>query len=637
MISVFRTFAKSKWAIGLLALVALGLLVTGGSQVDILGSLQPPMVVKAGDRSLSPQDFNSRMDQLRQQEEQQRGQPVSFDDIVKAGALPQILESLRNEMGFFNWAWNAGIRPSNELVLRRVREEPAFIDPVTGQFSEDAYQAKLRERNLTAKMVEQDWRDQYSQVHFGAALGAGARLPRIYGAIVANQTKQVRDGSWFILNQQMAGSAPAPTDAQLQNFMTQNRERLMNPEFRSGTLVLFHNPADANIPISEEKIQARFDFRKDALSIPERRSFVTITAPNKQAADRIAVALREGQTPEAVAAANNLQPASFNDTPRSAISDQAVAGAVFGLAANEVSAPVQARVGYVVAKVSTITAGREAALADVREQVIQELRGQEMRGAISRRVEAYEAARREGKSLDEAVRQVGAQIVPITPISREGRNQQRQQLNAPANILEAMWKLTEGRASEVISAGDGQYFVVRVDDVIPAAMPALADIREPLAREWTARENARLLNAKADELVARLRRGENIAAVAASVGATIVNRAGVEQTDEALAQNGEGVMVGLFSTDRGQPFSRPNGADGVAIGRVTNVVAPSPARAAEEALQWQNRFAGQTGQAFMQSAVQAGALRSNATSNEAVARQALGVAPAEAPAAPAKK
>ena len=51
MISIFRKFAKSRLAMGLLILTALGLLVTGGTQTDLLGSLQAPKVVSAGDPS----------------------------------------------------------------------------------------------------------------------------------------------------------------------------------------------------------------------------------------------------------------------------------------------------------------------------------------------------------------------------------------------------------------------------------------------------------------------------------------------------------------------------------------------------------------------------------------------------------
>ena len=105
-----------------------------------------------------------------------------------------------------------------------------------------------------------------------------------------------------------------------------------------------------------------------------------------------------------VARANSIQPAEYNDTPRSALGDPAVAAAVFGLAANQVSAPVQAGVGFVVAKVNSIQPGRAATLAEVREQVIAELRAEDARASVYRRVEAYEKARQDGKTLDVAVR-----------------------------------------------------------------------------------------------------------------------------------------------------------------------------------------------------------------------------------------
>ena len=41
MISSFRNFAKSKWAIGLIVLLGIGLLVTGGQQMDVIGALKP--------------------------------------------------------------------------------------------------------------------------------------------------------------------------------------------------------------------------------------------------------------------------------------------------------------------------------------------------------------------------------------------------------------------------------------------------------------------------------------------------------------------------------------------------------------------------------------------------------------------
>ncbi|HEY0599821.1 peptidylprolyl isomerase [Brevundimonas sp.] len=633
MISIFRNFAKSKLAMGLLALTALGLLVTGGTQTDILGSLQAPKVISAGDRSVSPQEFRAEMDRQLEQIQAQQGRAVTYEELLAQADLTAILRGRAQELGFFAWAWKAGVRPGNELILRQIRAIPAFFDPVTNQFDEKLYESRLAEANMTPELLEQEARDQYSRTHYGTALVSGLRLPRIYGAVYANLNQQARDGRWFVLTQAMAGAAPAPTDAQLTSYMSQNAARMRSPELRTGSLVIFSNPADQNIAISEEKIQARFDFRKNALSVPERRTFTTLTAPTRAAAERIANALRGGQTAAAVGEANDLQPAQYADTPRSAISDPAVAGAVFGLNVDEVSAPVQARVGFVVAKVTGVTPGREVALADVREQIVEELRGQEARGAVSRRVEAFEAARREGKSVDEAVRQVGARIVPIPAVTREGRNREGQQLNVPAKVLEGMWKLTEGRASEPTGLGEGEYFVVRVDDVIPAAMPSLDSVRERVTSEWLARENVRLLSARSDALMARLRRGEDIAAVAASVGATVTTRTGLKQDPAAVEQVGEAVIGALFNAGRGQPFAQPNSENSIVIGRVDRIVAPTPAVVAEEAQQWRARIGAASGDPLFAATVAAAAERMKATHDETLARQALGVE--AAPARPA--
>ena len=625
MISIFRKFARSPFAIGLLVLTALGLLITGGVQTDILSTLQAPKVVSAGDRSLSPTEFRAEMDRRLQQLQAEQQRAITYEELLAQAPLAAILKGRAEELGFFAWTWKAGIRPGNELVLRQIRAFPAFFDPLTNRFSENLYTSKLAEMKMTPALLEGELRNDYARAHYGSALVSGLRIPRVYGAMYANMNQQSRDGRWFVLTQAMAGTAPRPTDAQLQSFMSENAERLRRPELRSGTLVIFRNPADQNIEITEEQIQARYEFRKDTLSTPERRSFSTLTAPTRAAAEQIASALRAGQSPAAVGEANDLQPANYAEAPRSAIADPAVAAGVFGLNVDQVSDPIQARVGFVVAKVTAIQPGEETSLDEARAQVIEELRGQEVRGAIARRVEAFEAARQEGKSLEDAVRQVGAQTAPVPPVSRDGRNSDGQQTRVPAPILEAMWKLNEGRANEPTALGEGDYFVVRVDEVTPAAMPALDEVRDMVTQAWTQRENFRLLSARAAALPARRRAGEDIAAVAGSVGGTVTTGAGVKQDQETATRLGQGVMSGLFAGRAGAVFSQPQSNDSLVIGRVDKVTAPTAAVVAEEAQQWRARLGAASGDPLFAASVTAAAERMKATYNEDLARQALGV------------
>lgn len=462
------------------------------------------------------------------------------------------------------------------------------------------------------------------------------RLPRIYGAVLASQALETRDGRWFTVTQAMAGTAPAPTDAQLTTFMNQNADQLglRMPESRTASVVLFDDGAAATAAPTEARIEERFNFRRDALSLPERRTFVTLTAPNQAAADRIAAALRAGQSAAEVARANSIQPAEYVDTPRSALGDPAVAAAVFGLAANQVSDPIRAGVGFVVAKVSAIQPGRPAALADVRERVIQELRAEDARAAVYRRVESYEKARSEGKTLDVAVREVGARVIQIPAIREDGKLRNGQDINPalPPQLIQAIWNLGKGAESEVVDMGQGQYFVVRVDDVLPAALPPLAAIREPLARQWTLRENAALLNARASALATRVRGGEDLAAVAASAGATIQTGTGLNR--QAVEQYGQGVIAGLFGSGRGETFSHQNSDDTFVIGRTDSITGAVPALAAPVAEQFRQRMASDNISAVGDVAINAAAARSNARFDEALARTSLGL-PAQPPASPA--
>ena len=636
MISLFRNFSKSKWAAGLFALIILSFLIVG-AQSDVFSNLGPKHVISAGDRSIDAQQFRSDFERVRANLQEQAGRPVSFDDMIKENIHTQYLESQTQRMGFLAWAWNAGIRPGKELVLKQIRQIPAFFNQVTGQFDQDRYQQALAAQGMTTEMLEQDLRDQYVVSQFGAGVFAGARVPRIYGALLAGQALETRDGRWFTVTQAMAGSASAPTDAQLTAFLNENAAQLRRPEFRMVSIVLFNAaPNSQPAPISEERIRERFEFRKAALSNAEKRTFVTLTAPNKEAADRIAAALRAGQTPAQAGAAAKIEPGNYVDTPQSALGDPAVAAAVFALPINQVSNPVQGRLGFTVTKVTAITPAAPATLESVRSALIQELRAEDAKGETYAKVEKYEKARQDGKNLADAAQSVGARLVQLPPFTADGRLPDGQPLNAPRQIFESAYALSKGGESDIIDAGEGQYFAVRVDDIRPTSLPTLAEVRAPLAQQWTLRENARRLSAKAEELAQRVRGGEDIAKVAASVSAQLTTRAGVQQSQASQTELGEGVLRGLFGQGKGQVFTGAQSQASFVVGHVDAIHGAVPALAAPLVEQVRPRLTQALTNAMVEQSFSAAAVRMKAKNDPAAALVALGVeAPAAAPAAPA--
>ncbi|WP_226634218.1 peptidylprolyl isomerase [Brevundimonas poindexterae] len=624
MISHFRNFAKSPWAIGLVGLIILSFMVLGGSQADIFASLGPRHVVKAGDRSLSQQEFRVDFDKIAENYREQTGQPVTAEDLVNQNIHIRYLEGKVQELSFQSWAHRVGIRPGKELILQQIRQIPAFFNQITGQFDEESYKTVLQGEGLTPAQLEGNLRNEYAQNHFGASLYAAARVPRIYGAVIANGALERRDGRWFAVTQAMAGSAPAPTDEQLNAFMAENADQLRRPETRIASIVLFDSPPGQAPEISEEAIQERFEFRKDALSIPERRTFSVYPAANAEAAQRISAALKAGENP-------GVEATPYSETPRSAVPDPAVAEAVFGMSQPGVSGPVQGRVGFAVVQVTGIQPGEAATLDGVREAIVQELQAEAEKGAEFDRVSRYETARNSGKSMEEAVEEVGARILTLPAFNEQGFRADGSQINAPPQIFETAWRLPEGGISDVIDAGQGQYFVLRVDKIRPASMPALDEVRDILVREWTARENSRLLSAKAEELAARVRAGEDIAEVARSVGATLMSREGALQDQETVEAIGQGVAQGLFGQAKGQVFVQPQSQTAFAVGVVDDVRASDPAMVAPIAERVRPRVTQDVVSGMGESAIGWTQARAKASYDVGAARQALGL-PEEAPA-----
>jgi hypothetical protein len=68
-----------------------------------------------------------------------------------------------------------------------------------------------------------------------------------------------------------------------------------------------------------------------------------------------------------------------------------------------------------------------------------------------------------------------------------------------SRVLQEGFRLGAGEESELINEAPGQYFVVKVDEIVPPRMPGLDEIRPELTQEWMSREIRRRLTAAAGQ------------------------------------------------------------------------------------------------------------------------------------------
>lgn len=568
MLSAFRVFAKSWVAAVLIGLLIVAFAVFGIR--DVFGSNVSNSVIIAGSRKVSPQEFRREFEQVRKRAEQEMGQPVTPEQAAANGLDRQVLQGLATREAFAELLSKIGIRPSDKLVLDQIAKIPAFFDPVSGRFDKKQYQQKLAENDLSPGKFEGMLRDELAQQHVVAALTNALQAPRAYAALAAIYGLESRDVSYLTIDPSSVPQPTLPTDAQLTAFMKENASQLTLPEFRVLTVVRFSpQQVGANLPVDEAELKKRYDFRKDTMSTPETRTLVQIPAKDAATAQAISARLQRGEAPAAVAKSLGVDAITYADKPQAAIADHKLAAAAFKLQSGQVST-VQGDLGLAVVKVDAVTPGKTVSFEEARPALEAELRKDAAAEKVYALTQAYDDAHQKGANLTEAAQKAGVAATTIGPVARDGRDQQGQPVGGlNQKLMDTAYGLPAGGESEVVEAGNGEYFAVRVEKVIPPAMPPLAAIKPQLAQAWMMREVGKAMQAKAETLAARVRKGETLEAVAASTGAKLTRVPGVDrQSGQQNPLMSQEILGNVFNGKPGEVFTARGRGFAMVVGKV---------------------------------------------------------------------
>jgi peptidyl-prolyl cis-trans isomerase D len=641
MLTAIRAFAKTWVAAVLIGLLVVSFAVFGIRDV-FRGKTVGDWVIKAGDRSVSAADYKREFDNYKTRLEQQAGQPISMDLAVQNGLDRQVLQGLAGREAFSELLRKTGIEPSDKLIAAELGKIPAFFDRVSGRFDKTTYTQKLAENGLTPARFDQVMRDQIAQEQWARATANGLQVPRAYSALAAIYALEGRDIAYFRVGPASVPQPPPPTDAQLASFMTENAAQLMRPEFRILSVVRFSPDAvGANLPVDEAAVKKRYDFRKDTLSSPETRTVVQIPARSAPAAQQIGAALAAGKDPNAVAKAAGVDAITYADKPQSAIADRKVAKAAFAMKAGDVSA-VQGDLGVAIVQVVSVKPGHAVSFEEARPQLEAELRHDAAAEKVYALTQTYDDAHQGGATLAEAAQKAGVPVMTIGPVTKSGQDQQARPVpGLSPKLLETAFSTPAGGESEVEDAGGGDYFAVRVEKILPPALPPLAEVRPQLARVWMTRALAKELQGRADALAERVRKGESLDAVAASAGSAVMRAPGL--TRQAAQQNTElsrDLLSKTFGVGAGEVFVAEDTQFGLLVARLEALhagVSPQMAQIAEQA---RPQISLTLFREMDETAHRAARVKMKVVVNLDRARAALGIAPdgpaAGVPAGPAK-
>ncbi len=631
MLSAFRNFAKSPVAVVLLSLLIVSFAVWGIR--DVFHGKISNAVVTAGSREVSPAQFKRTFNMDLKQVEQQQGQPVSLQDAVAAGFDRQVLTDLSAREAFSEFTRRMGVVPADSLVGDAIAKQSDFFNKITGKFDNDAYQRVLGENGLTPDAFETIARDQIAETHLASGVSAGLRAPKTYGAVIAGYEFEGRNLTFFMLDPHNVAPPEKPTDAQLQGFLNAHADALKMPERRVLSVVRFSAKALApTMPVDQAAVEKLYNFRKDTASTPEKRSLVQIPVKDAAMAASVVAKLRQGADPVAVAKSLNVSPISYQDTAKDGVADPKVADVAFAMKAGETNGPIQGGLGLAVVKVTDIKPAHQASLDEMRPQLEQQVRTDAAGQKVYDQVQKYEDAHGGGANLADSAKTAGGAVTPVGPITAQGGDiNGAQPQGLSQKLLTEAFKLPQGGETDMVNEGSGEYFAVRVEKVIPPSVPTLDEVKPRLIQAYVIDEITKRLQAKADEAMARVKKGETMEAVGASMNAQVQKAASISRA--ALSQNrtlGQEAAAKIFTAKAGDVFSALT-AQAMMVARLDSIQPPAPMQAAAMILQSERPLSQQLFEDMSQLMRNQAVAKVKPTTDAGRAREALGLSADTAP------
>lgn len=500
--------------------------------------VSPGKFLGFGEKSVevSVDEFRRRFDQVRQQERARQGEAFDAAAFESAENKRRILDQLVDEAVMQLGAERAGVRVSDAMVREAILSIDAF--KVEGKFDAARYQLALQQQGYTTAGFEAlVRRDLLTRFVASEYIAGGLAGESEAAALIALQEEK-RDLNYVEIP--LPALDPNATDAELAAWYESHKSDYRTPETATIEYVeLDGSAAAADVAVDDAVLRQRYEERKAQFGTPEQRvgSHILVAVPQGASAAADAAAKAKAQTlaKQAQAAPNRfaeLAKAS-DDIATSAsggdlgpiekgIYGDAFDKAFFALKPGQVSEPVRLPDGWHVLYYRELIAGTVKPFEDVRAEIEAAYLESERERAFNELAgKMVNAVSENATSLEPAAKAVGKTVLRSQPFTRTG-GEGIAALDPVRKAAFAEDVLTERRVSDLVEIGPNQVVLLRVVEHKPEAVLPLAEVKDAVRQAFVRDRAMKAAEAQAKALLARLNKGESLAAIAASLSRPVV-------------------------------------------------------------------------------------------------------------------
>ena len=490
---------------------------------DIFRVQPDSAVVEVGDIEISGSDFLSDFNRNMRRLQTSFGTGIDRDQARSLGLVEQTIQQMVGRALLDQAAYELEMTVDQDVIKQEILANPVFQNEF-GQFDAFRFQQALRESGFSETgFIAANQRDIVRQQLF-TTLTAGVRPPTSMVNAFYRYDQEKRSLAVLTIANDSMTDIPEPDDGALATYHSEHALQFTAPEYRGLTFVTL-SPADLTdeIAVSEADIDEAYQDRIDSYTVPERREVEQILISDEAAATAAADRLRRGEDFLAVAqdvAGLDEEAVKLGDVMRVDLPAE-TAGAVFALALDTVSDPVQSPFGWHLFRVTKITAGATKSLDEVRDDLTLQIKLDRASDAIFDLSNEIDDALAGGASIEEVARSFNLPLGQVTTTDANGRDRAGQPVAALPGVREFLptaFEINEGEEPVLNESDDGSYFLLRVDGITPPALRPLDEVREEVIAAWRRDAQAEAATAKGAEVLERARGGERLETLSIELG-----------------------------------------------------------------------------------------------------------------------
>ena len=527
---------------GLIAKIVLGALIFVFSFFGIesyFTGRNDTWVAKVDKTEISPETFRQKFQIYRQNMMAQYGGQLDPAMLERPEVKRQVLNVLIDEQLLLSANEKLGIVIPDDRVRAAIRDVPQF--QVDGKFDEATYRTLLMTNNLSPLQFQEDQRKSLATRELPSLVGSvNVVTPRDIDAHIRLRD-QTRDLRTLNLAKPEAGATPA--DAEVEAYYKSHSAQFMTPEQVSLEYIELDASAlkIAETP-DESLLRERYEKEKARYLTPEQRqaSHVLIIAKGGDAeaqkkalakAQEIAKSAREGKDFAALAKQSSEDLGSKNQGGdlgwiSQSDTDPAFEAALFALKKGEVSEPVLSSEGYHVIQLRDIRERKEKSFEEAKPELTKvyvETERERQFADLAGKV-ADESLSDPG-SLEPAAKIAGVTVQKTPLFPRGGATG----IAANPNVVKAAFSdavLVEHLNSDLIDLSPERKVLVRVAEHKVSEPRPLDEVKDEVRTRLVAEAVAKQARERADALLARLRKGETLDAIATELKLSVTDAKG---------------------------------------------------------------------------------------------------------------